>query len=188
MESRWLLFASIDRPSSCQRTVTNKSIGRMEPPMAQLSRKSQRWAQKPTREPSTQACVHSIDQVRHVVSGRRAHSLSGPSLVLFGRSHAGRLLRRSRSMAKPKDPRPAAAARKTRRTARSTPSQATLVSQLLMQALSAFHQAPLFRSRPPRPSLCRLLCPLLLKGAATSPTRSYYHIAYQNLMSRKRRS
>lgn len=155
---------SIDLSSSCHRVAANISTVRMAPPMAHpYQRHKSSVVQKPTREPSTLACVRSIARVRHVVGGRRPLSLSRLSLALSGRFHAGRHLQRSESMACLKDPRPVAAERKTRRIAKPTLSQATLAYHLPMRALWAFQPALLLLSRLPRPSQHRRLCLLLLK-------------------------
>lgn len=154
---------SIDLSLPCHQVTANISTVRMEPPMAHLSqRHKSSGVQRPTKEPSTPACARSIARVRHVASGQRHLSGSRLSLARSGRSHAGRHLQRSESMASLKDPRAVAAERRTRRIAKPTLSQATLASHLLMQALSAFQQALLFLRRPLRPSLRRRLSLQLL--------------------------
>lgn len=142
--------------------------------MAQSPRPHQSADRRRTREPSTQASAPSIALALHAASGPRAHLPSKPSPAPSGRFHAGRHHQKSRSTARPRDLPRAAAAKRTRRTAtaKSTPSQATLASQLPMQAPSAFNQARLLRSRllrlPPSP---RRSCLLLLKCMEACHTR-----------------
>lgn len=143
------IFASTDLTIYFHRSNTNSSIVRMEPPMAQSPRPHQSAGRRRTREPSTQASAPSIALALHAASGPRAHSPSGPSPAPSGRFHAGRHHQKSKSTARPRDLPRAAAAKRTKRTATAklNPSQATLASQLPMQAPSAFRQARLLRSR-----------------------------------------
>ena len=143
--------------------------------MAQSRRQHQSADRRRTREPSTQASALSIALAHHAASGPRAHLPSRPSPAPSGRFHAGRHHQRSRSTVRPRGLPRAAAAKRTRRTAtaKSTPSQAMLASQVPMQAPSACHQVHLLLSR-----LLRLLqsprrsCLLLLKCVKACQIRS----------------